>query len=1139
MALSKEDIERLRGRLAEIRETRKQNDPVRQERIRVAHETASQQLSQAREQGTRAQILDEATRPRNLWEATKKVGRSVGGFVKDVALEAPARSTASILLEGREKLGGSGVHQPEGRVEKFFMGDEPIKSLSRRIEGAETELQDFGVGEKASKSLAPIGVAGFTGLDFLLGTGKNVKTGLKVLSKMKKTDEVLGTLKKFFPRVSDDLAKTIAPKIAKTADKDVISNAIKAAELISKAEKKLGKKVPVSLRAQISQQIDTITDPKTATKKIKAIEKNIEDSFYLSKLPDNFKTNLDELNKVGIKDGKELLARANKMSDNIDLKKLNLDDELRQTEIRMKKAPGKEKPFSKLPVLVKRTEDGLYDIIDGRHRVVDAMNEGKNKIKVIENEILYRKLSEGEEAFVQLEKLKPKKTQFIKDTKGKFAGSKRVIPKKQEAAGGVVGFEKDKEGNIKFDPKKAALGVAGVSVAKSRKAQKVLDKAAKTYGTKTKKSLFKAKDKVPTKTKASFKRGMEKLLTPIATRLGKIAPELKTAVRKLDFESGVATLKDSKHILPFLKASKKIKKIDKNDFKLLDMAMKNSDMEVLNALGDKYGLTDELKQVRKVLDDIHTRGNKMGMDIDYRGDYFPRVIKDAEGLMTKLRGQDGWSQIQKAIDDKARSLDINPDDLKPAERASIVNNLLRGYGDKIRLVAPTHTKGRTIEFLSKDLDKYYDDSSTALVKYISKMNEEIAGRKFFGKELGIKPNQLNSSDSIGSYVMKLIADGKIKPSQEKEISDILKARFSTGKMNEALQAYRNVEYLATMGNPISAVTQIGDMAWSLAENGFYRTAKGAAKSLFGKGIKKEQLGIEKIAQEFADFSKTSKMVDKVFNAVGLTKIDRIGKETLINGYWDRITKQAKKGNPKLMDDLKVMFGGDADRVMEDIADKKLTDDAKFALFNNLADFQPISKAEMPEKYLSSPNGRIFYMLKSFTLKQLDVFRRNVFSEIASKEPKRVAKGLRNLVVIGGTFMLANATADEIKDWMLGRKTSLADRTIDNLMRLGGLSKYDIYNVRNEGIGLGMAKKILFPTSIADAIGRDVENIVTDKRYKKGKLKGQKYKSELTQRIPIVGKMLYWWGGRGKQKSIYKEGGTTNRPTPARPTPTRE
>lgn len=50
------------------------------------------------------------------------------------------------------------------------------------------------------------------------------------------------------------------------------------------------------------------------------------------------------------------------------------------------------------------------------------------------------------------------------------------------------------------------------------------------------------------------------------------------------------------------------------------------------------------------------------------------------------------------------------------------------------------------------------------------------------------------------------------------------------------------------------------------------------------------------------------------------------------------------------------------------------------LFNELAEIQPITLSEMPERYLKHPNGRIMYALKSFTLKQIDVLRKNIVQE---------------------------------------------------------------------------------------------------------------------------------------------------------------
>lgn len=613
-------------------------------------------------------------------------------------------------------------------------------------------------------------------------------------------------------------------------------------------------------------------------------------------------------------------------------------------------------------------------------------------------------------------------------------------------------------------------------------------------------------------------RGIGKLLTPISTRLGNIAPILKPAIRRLDYDIGTSILKDTKGVLPFLEKQKKLSKEDKI---LFDRAKNNSDKAVINELAKKYGLENELAQTRAVLDDIYKRGNEVGMEVNYKGDYFPRMITDAKGLMDYLYGTDGWSAIEKAIKGKAIQLGIKVEDLTIEEKAGIVNSLLRGYGNKITLSIPGQAKQRQIEFLTKDLEKFYAKPDVALTSYITVMNEEIAARKFFGKELNTNPKNLNAADSIGAYVMQLVADKVIKPSQEKGISDILKARFHKGRMNEALSTFRNVEYLSTMGNPISAITQIGDFSWSLYENGFYKTGKGFLKSLIGKGFKKEDLGIERIANEFSDPSFTAKLVDKIFKTVGLDKMDRLGKETFVNAYWDKVTKLAVKEDKKLISDLQIMFGKNSKQVLEDLKNKKITDDTKFVLFNRLADFQPISKSEMPEAYLAHPSGRIFYMLKTFTIKQFDIFRRETISDITSGNITKTIKGLKNLIYLGGLFMVANGAADEIKDWILGRTTSMSDRLIDNLIRLTGLTKFDIYKIREEGLGGRLAQKILFPTSIIDSLTLDWENWMQEKTYKTGEQKGERIKLETPQRIPIIGKMYYWWYGRGAQKEERK------------------
>lgn len=47
--------------------------------------------------------------------------------------------------------------------------------------------------------------------------------------------------------------------------------------------------------------------------------------------------------------------------------------------------------------------------------------------------------------------------------------------------------------------------------------------------------------------------------------------------------------------------------------------------------------------------------------------------------------------------------------------------------------------------------------------------------------------------------------------------------------------------------------------------------------------------------------------------------------------------------------------------------------------------------EMPQPYVNSPNARLAYMLKSFTLKQWDIARRKIYQEIKKEMFLKVQK----------------------------------------------------------------------------------------------------------------------------------------------------
>jgi hypothetical protein len=162
-------------------------------------------------------------------------------------------------------------------------------------------------------------------------------------------------------------------------------------------------------------------------------------------------------------------------------------------------------------------------------------------------------------------------------------------------------------------------------------------------------------------------------------------------------------------------------------------------------------------------------------------------------------------------------------------------------------------------------------------------------------------------------------------------------------------------------------------------------------------------------------------------------------------------------------------------------------------------------SEMPEKCLSAGNGRLFYMLKTFTLKQFDIYRNEVYNKLRHGSRAEKLQAIKNLVRLTMFFVMANAGADELKDFVLGRKTDFEDRATDNMLRLFGVSKFVTWKARTEGVGSAATRQILFPVKFIDALSKDI--------IKAGDGKGL----EVLSSAPIVGKLAYWHMGRGVSK----------------------
>lgn len=605
-------------------------------------------------------------------------------------------------------------------------------------------------------------------------------------------------------------------------------------------------------------------------------------------------------------------------------------------------------------------------------------------------------------------------------------------------------------------------------------------------------------------------------LTPISTRLGKIHQGIKHSVRRFLFDTGLHTHEDKMKVKPFL--TKVSDTFSEADYKIFDLALKNRDHVKADFLIDKYGIQQEWAAVREVLDSLYLAAQDVGLDLQYLEEYFPRKVRrNMAGLyMAAMRRQSNWSEIELAMKE------ADPNGLFTREdQADFVNNFLRGFvSSRINLSKPSFTKERTVDYVTPEFNAFYQDSMPTLIEYIGAMRHGIEVRKLFGK------SETETENNIGEYVSKLVEQGLVEHKEEEELKALLKgvvdARGTRGWINWA----KNATYIYTMGSPISAITQIKDLAFSLYKNGFYRTGVSLAKSVTGNQIlSKEDLGIDNVLQEYEDETRAAEMVRKVFKLVGISTLDNIGKETYIGASYERLKARAAANDAQFKDFLNLVFEDKADQVKADLLAGNMTEDVKYILFSELSDIQPISISEMPLYYANGGNWRLMYMLKSYTVRQLDIFRREAIDDIFTKDPARVAKGFKNLLHLAICLLLVGVPTDALKDFLLGRDIDLNDLAINNILNVMGFSKYTIFKTKTEGIQGAVISTVVPPILSAPTdLVKDVNAIVVGKvDGRNGKTTRKPVKdAETLGHVPVIGKFYYWWFGGGAAKTAKKE-----------------
>jgi len=750
--------------------------------------------------------------------------------------------------------------------------------------------------------------------------------------------------------------------------------------------------------------------------------------------------------------------------------------------------PLLEGPGAKVPKDIKTF--GIKAPTQGRFSMQSELGKAFGKIEGTEASISgieAAKKGQGyfEKVIEDLSKMGVKTLRVKIQSESSRAALKRLVDK------GVLVNPRDLTG-VSTDEYPTTFDIKGKTEKPSQKTSEVTQDTGDTYALNRDIALANEQNATPirdaiARTGERISEEANRAFVPVSTRFAKISEDLKHALRKFEFRQRRATFADLEKVKPFLD---KYSKLPPNDALDLDFALKNRDAAKVDEIIKRNDMTKEFEAVKALLDDIHARATAADIGLGFIEEYFPRRIGDSEGFLQYLRNSENWNAIDQAI---AIQEEAQGYAMLDTEKADFINKLLRGNGGTgIWLRLPANVKARIIDVIKPEMNQYYKDSAQALLDYIEGMDMAIETRKFFGKGEG------EIESSIGNYVKELLDEGMIDTSQAKAVRDILKARFNQKGTQGLWTTYKNLSYLATMNSPLNAITQIGDLAFALYRNGYFRTGK----ALFTKGLKKEDVGIHNIAQEFSgDASLSNKAVTQVFKAIGLDKIDRIGKEALINSSWERLKKEAATRGDELLPELEMIFGEEAPQVLADLKAGDASENVKYLLFSELSDFQPISLSEMPEYYLRGGNWRILYMLKSYTLKVIDAYHNEVFRQMKT-DP---VKGMQNFIRLTAALTLMGVTADWLKDFILGKTKELSNYVLDNLLKTAALNKYTIANAKKEGIINAFWQSIMPPTPFVDTVARDMmskKDIADWKTWSK---------------IPFVGTFYYWWLGGGSKE----------------------
>lgn len=516
------------------------------------------------------------------------------------------------------------------------------------------------------------------------------------------------------------------------------------------------------------------------------------------------------------------------------------------------------------------------------------------------------------------------------------------------------------------------------------------------------------------------------------------------------------------------------------------------------------------KEVRDILSTLGGELRDLARFKAERAGYFPRVVKDLEGLKEALGGEVRPFLEQKLRDAEAKSVKSRNRGLSDLERSRVVDEFLRTQAASRG--QPGFTQRRTVGEITPELQKFYLSPTDSFHQYVRSAVEDIELAKFFGRDQRNKVTDdgsfLDLDASAGALVDREMTAGRLTPEAAEEVRHLLQVRYMNREAPTGfVQDVKNITNLGLLGNFASGAVQAGDSVMTVYAHGLKPTMVAVARKLTGTmPITGKDFGLfNHVAEEFVSTKRSAAMLQQAFKYSFFSSIDRLGKDLQINASLAKYQNWARsaRGTQRIEAKYGEALGAEMPLLLEDLRAGNLSDRVQTLLFAELSDMQPISRLEMPEAYLANPNGRILYQLKTFMLKQIDIARRDAYNEI--KAGNR-ARGLKNLGLLGLALGVSGVPGDLAKDFLFGRDVDLEPEDIAmNAAKTFGWSQFTMDEAKRNP--WGTVGKTLMPPL---AIWQMMDNII------RGDGRAWRY-------LPLVGPIIYnrYYGGNERAEIARK------------------